>query len=205
MIKKDVVCMLGLFGSGKNYQAQKFIQAGYKEIAFADPLRKTLYNILGYTPEDYDLFKKSTLYAEVQRRIFKYKKRVTTGRTMLQNLGTVFKQLWGEGFWAKQWYKSVLECDTNVVCSDVRFPIEIKKAFSLKKKGMTVDFMWCCYDKADFTKALETKHESERLAQFMYYNRDKYKLHDGDYISEKTLRRILKDFEFSELAMTELL
>ena len=56
-------------------------------------------------------------------------------------------------------------------------------------------FIWCQYENADYDKILADKHESELLNQFIYYNRDKYRLHDGCIIKEDVLKRILKDFE----------
>ena len=119
---------------------------------------------------------------------------ITSIRKILQNTGSVFKELFGENYWTNIWYKKVLEYDGNVVVTDVRFPYEINKILKLKKQGYNVTFIWCQYENADWNKIMQDKHESEALSQFIYLHSCKYKLHDGSIIDDKTIKRIIKDF-----------
>ncbi len=201
--KKELVCMLGMRETGKDYNAQHFVGMGYKKICFADSLREMLWKILGWKPDknfNYADFKKSYFSAEKGIKLLKFIPflkfvAITTGRRMLQNLGSVIKEYFGETIWADLWGKEVIKQDRNVVCTDVRFIYEAEKALSLTRKGYTVKFIWCCYENANFDEILKDTHESEMLNQHIYYNQDKYNLEDGSEISHKVIKQIIKDFK----------
>lgn len=198
--KKDLVIFIGCKNFGKNWNARPYIASGYKEIAFADSLREMLWSILGFEPKEdftYDDMKKSMLFSyKIKRKfkIFKQKIEVATFRALLQNLGSTMKQMFGDNFWTNIWYKKVLASDCNVVTTDIRFPNEIKKALTLAKKGYNVKFIWCCYSGANFVEILKDTHESEQLAQYIYWNQDEYKLYDGCPIDIDVINKILKDY-----------
>lgn len=194
-IKKEVVLILGLMGSGKSYMSRPFIKDGYTKISFADPLRKMCYKILGFDPSDkftYDEFKKSKLV--LKKGLFKTKN-INTGRKVLQQIGSSVKELFCPTIWADVWYNSVLECNKHVVNEDCRFDYEVLKALSLTRKKCNVRFIWSCYNGNDYTNALNDTHESEALAQFIYKYQDKYNLYDGKEIPVKLMKQILKDFK----------
>ena len=199
---KELVVFIGCKNFGKNWNAKPYIEAGYKEIAFADSLRDMLWNILGFKPSEdftYDEMKKSKLITHKVKRflkIFNIKKtiEVSTFRILLQNLGSVMKKTFGDNFWVNIWYKKVLESDCNIVTTDIRLPNEIKKALTLIKSNYNVKFVWCCYSGANFQEILKDTHESEQLAQYMYWNQDKYSLFDGCPIDIDTINKILKDY-----------
>lgn len=199
--KNELIVFMGLKECGKNYNAQKYINRGYTKIDLADSLRDMLWDILGWKPNkecNYSQFKKSVLTTEVPDKFFLfnwYKDiTITTGRKLLQNLGSAVKKLFGETIWAKIWYEKVLQNSGNTVCCDCRFTYEVKKALSLTRKGYTVKFIWCCYKNANFKEILQDKHESEALNQFIYYNREKYGLKDGYTIPHTLISHILEDF-----------
>lgn len=201
--KKDLVVFIGCKNFGKNWNAKPYIESGYKEIAFADSLRDMLWDILGFKPSEdftYDEMKKSMLITHKVKKtilnIFKINKviEVATFRVLLQNLGSTMKKKFGENFWTNIWYKKVIESGCNVVTTDIRFPNEIKKALSLTKKGYNVKFIWCCYSGANFVEILKDTHESEQLAQYIYWNQDEYKLFDGCPIDIDVINKILKDY-----------
>lgn len=204
MDKKKLLIMIGCKMTGKDFSSKPYIEMGYKKIAFADPLRDMCWEILGYQPNEdlsYEDLKKSVLSTEKQAQLFgkripwfnSYK--ITSIRQMLQNIGSLMKEKFGVDYWANIWKQSVLASDSNVVCTDCRFPNEIKKALSLTKNGYEVVFKWCCYENADFTTILADTHESEALAQFIYWNQSKYNLSDGSTISTQQIKTIIKDFE----------
>lgn len=192
----ELICFLGTKRSGKDYNAQKYIDVGYTKMALADSLRDMLWDILGWTPtvQQYNQRKESSLW--FLDGVLKLVK-VTSIRKMLQNLGSFMRDNVDKNFWANIWYNKVLDSNKNVVCTDVRYPNEIKKAMSLSKRGYNVMFIWCCYEGADYTEILKDTHESESLAQFLYCNQDKYKLYNGCRINNTILKRILKDYETS--------
>lgn len=191
---KQIIALLGLATTGKDHNSKPFIEMGFEKIAFADSLRKVLWDILGYTPDGdnipYNDFKKCEF--KIKKGLFKSES-VTTVRKMLQNTGSVFKDLFGQNYWTNLWVKTALEHD-KIVVTDTRFDYEIKKIMSLAKKGYKINFVWCQYEHADYDKLLTDTHESEALAQFMYLNRDKYGLYDTCTINEINMNKILKDF-----------
>lgn len=192
--KKELVCFIGMKNCGKDYSAQPYIEKGFVKIAFADTLRDMCYDILGYYPyfsKEYDEFKKSDICLSKYWFMNKF---ITTGRKILQNLGSTIKKYFGEDIWAKLWYEQVLRYNTNTVVTDCRFPVEINKILSLTKKGYKVTFVWVCYEGANFKEILKDTHESEALAQFIYHNQIKYNLQDLTPISNTLIKQILKDF-----------
>lgn len=201
--KKQAVIFMGLKTTGKDYNSVAYIDAGFKKIALADSLRDMLWSIIGYKPNKeftYNEMKHSILSAEKNSKFLGFIPSVqdiaiTSIRKMLQNLGTVMKDMFGENFWVNIWYKKVLEADCNIVCTDCRFPNEIKKALSLEKKGYDVNFIWVCYNKANFEEILKDTHESEQFAQYLYYNSDKYGLYDLCKINNVQMKKILKEYD----------
>lgn len=193
--KKEIIVFLGLKNCGKGFNSKPYINSGYKKLSFADPLREIAYDILDYTPDkkfNYDDFKMSDI---VLKKGFFKKKKITTGRKILQNTGSVIKDFFGEDIWATMWYNSVLESGSNIVCDDARFTYEIEKALSLSRKGYKVKFIWCCYQGADFKEILKDSHESEALSQFIYKNQIKYGLYDACLIKHTTIKQIIKDYK----------
>lgn len=201
---KKLICFMGLKHCGKGYNAQPYIKLGFKKISLADPLREVAWNILGFNPEknndiSYDNFKNCNLLAEIEHNfmgLISYHTgiKITSGRKILQNIGTEFKRLFGTDYWCNLWYDSVVNSGENVVCDDIRFPNEINTVLKLKDADYDVSFVWCQYEGADYKNILKDCHESEMLNQFIYCNRLKYGLHDGSIIDEKTMKAILEDF-----------
>ncbi len=192
--KKELVAVLGLYGSGKSYITKVFARQGFTKMSFADPLRDIAFKILGYTGKvlNYDEFKKSTL--NLKKNLFKNEK-LNTGRQVLQQTGSVIKDLFGQNIWADLLTKSVLDSKQNVIIDDVRFDYEVQSILKLKRRGYKIKFIWACYDKNDYTNALKDEHESEKLAQFMYLNQDKYNLKDTHDIPHSVIKKILTDFK----------
>lgn len=199
--KKNLIVFMGLKNCGKDYNSQPYLDMGFKRVSFADTLRDMVWSMLDYIPNKkftYDDFKKADVI--FKKSLFKNNK-ITTGRKILQNAGSVIKKMFGETIWADLWAKNVLESEQNVVCTDCRFVYEVKKALSLSRKGYDVSFIWVCYEKANFRYILKDKHESETLSQFIYYNQDKYGLYDLCVIKPKVLKQILSDFEQQQIEL----
>ena len=203
MEKKNLICFLGMMQTGKDYNSKPYLNLGFKKIALADSLRDMLWEIIGFSPNrdiPYDEYKKCILTTKIKTNKLCFipwikNIKITTIRKMMQNIGSVMKKYFGQDFWVNLWVDKVLKSKCDVVCTDIRFVNEILKAMSLNNKGYNVTFIWVCYKNADFDNILKQKHESEALSQFIYYNRDKYRLHDGCIIKEDVLKRILEDFE----------
>ena len=185
---------LGVIGSGKSFRSQQLVDQGYEKISVADPMRETLWKILGWKPqtdEEYQAFKRYNLLDVPQFHHI-------TGRSVLQNIGETFKDLFGRDYWAKTWYKAVIrrymyipweELNQNIVCDDVRFPEEVNEALRMKEDGNEVDFIFCDYNSDRYNPS--NVHISERYAQAILAL-NKYK--DGDAIDIKDLKIINKLF-----------
>ena len=88
--KQKINVFLGLMGSGKDQRASFYIKNfKYEQIAFADTLRDILWSILGYTPSNYEQFKKSNIKLG-------WFKNISTGRKLLQNLGSTLRRFIGD-------------------------------------------------------------------------------------------------------------
>lgn len=202
--RKQVIAFLGLKTSGKDYNAKVYIDAGFKKIALADPLRKMAWNILGYNPDlmgniPYNEFKNNILFTKENKKILNIPHtkeiEITSIRKILQNLGTECKKLFGEDYWCNLWYIDVINSEKNVVVTDIRFINEINTVLKLKDAGYDVMFIWCQYKGADYKNILKDCHESEMFNQFIYCNREKYGLQDLSVISEDLMKQIIKDYE----------
>lgn len=193
MSKKEIIVMLGLATSGKDYNAQIFIERGYVKVAFADALRSALWEVLEYEPKnngEYANFKKN----EVKYQVNPIKQHKITGRKLLQNIGSVFKKYTkNEKFWNLALLNTIKDNNIeNAIITDCRFPYEIEDILTLEKDGYDVKFYWCCYSGNDYTKILNDNHESEALNQFIYHRQKVFGLFgDCCEIKKKTIKDIL--------------
>lgn len=175
---KPVKAFVGVIGSGKDFQSQLLInEHGYKQIAFADPLREMTWKLLGWkpeTPEEYERFKASKLIATVgiKHTAIIHGKEVEfnnpdvlfklTGREFLQNLGTTMREI-DVNFWANLWQRDVqnhLDRGGKVVCSDCRYPNELMYVLSF---GSKAEVVFCNYKSNRYDPT--NKHASEKMAQ----------------------------------------
>lgn len=184
MENQKVKVFLGLMGSGKDYNAEPFIQAGYKHVAFADALRNILYETLGYRPENYEKFKISDVRLGFLRKI-------STGRKLLQNLGTALRKYIDKDIWVNTLIKNIVNTP-KVVITDCRFDNEVSKLIKYAEKtGCDISFVWCCYKSKKYEQGLKEKHESEALAQYITNNCD---FKDQEEISINDLKYIIKEY-----------
>ena len=133
MIKK-IIAMIGVSGAGKTYHAEEMKRNYEKEgvycelIYFADSLREILWNTLGWTPKDekeYELFKRCE---------FSIMGNKTTGREMLQKLGTESLRAYDQDIWLKMLLKKVETSTAEVIIiPDCRFVNELR--LFLQQKG----------------------------------------------------------------------
>lgn len=151
---------IGVIGSGKDYKCKH--ECTHK-VSFADELRKDVWKILGWEPktdEEYDYFKVTQYYTPSGN---------FTGREILQNYGSLMKELHGEAYWALrsiERLKSIYRQDKNCVIgiSDCRHSSEIH--FLIDRylhSDIKVEFLHCDY-KSDRYNAVDP-HHSEHLAQ----------------------------------------
>jgi hypothetical protein len=119
-----IIGLTGYAQSGKDSVANILVENyGYKRIAFADPIRKLLYEMNptvkdgGYrvqgVVDGYGWDVAKTAFPEV--------------RNMLQSLGVGARKTFGDMFWVKQALSELqLFGEVNYVITDVRYPNEAK-------------------------------------------------------------------------------
>lgn len=178
-----IVSFIGVMGSGKDYQAKKLVEKGYKQIDFKDALLDMCSDLLGYdVREDYLWFKThligmrrpsnplSESYFHTDTRDFrKAYPGMLTGREFLQRVGTETMRKRDKDYWAIQFYakaKIALRNGFSVVNADCRFLNEVDHIHWLE--GHTkMKFIFCDYRSDRYDPRV--KHESERLAQTLRY------------------------------------
>lgn len=188
--KQKINVFLGLMGSGKDYRASFYIKNfKYEQVAFADTLRDILWSILGYTPSNYEQFKKSNIKLG-------WFKNISTGRKLLQNLGSTLRMFIGDDVWVNILLKKIID-KPRVVITDCRYDNEASKLVTFAEKtDADITFTWCCYPSDKYKQGLTEKHESEALAQFITKN---YNYKDGEIISSKDIKAIVKAFRKQKL------
>lgn len=178
----ELVCHIGVIGSGKDYKTQQLVKEGYVQVDFADALRDMAWSLLGWTPfnsEEYSLFKAGKIYIEN----FGY----VNGRVFLQNLGSAMRKV-DKDFWVKKWHEKVnwlLAEGKNVVCSDLRYVNEMIYAH-LMPVSVSTRLVFCNYITPRYEP--NNPHISERLAQKILANGYK----DGDVLSSDYITSLLQ-------------
>lgn len=127
-----IIGFTGLKGSGKDTAALAFIQRGYVNVKFADPLKLMLRTLLEYKGAhpalidrmiDGDLKEKQVGYLDMK-----------TPRHAMQTLGTEWgRQLMDQDFWVDTFMERcawVLR-ESPIVVTDVRFPNEVEAVHRL--------------------------------------------------------------------------
>jgi hypothetical protein len=115
-----IIGLTGYAQSGKDTVAKVLIDNfGFERVAFADPIRKLLYEMNPAVKDgDYRLQKVIDGYGwDVAKTAF------PEVRRLLQDLGVGARKVFGEDFWVKQALSSYRPWD-NVVVTDVRFTNE---------------------------------------------------------------------------------
>jgi hypothetical protein len=178
----EIISFCGPIGSGKDYQSELLVKQKYTKIAFADPLRKLIWDTLDWKPAgelEYSLFKE-TYFNALPKKIPAF-----TGRDILQNLGEGAKNLFGKTCWVNAWEELLqneyIKNNTKqFVVSDVRFKQEILRLFEYNTK-----IIFCNYKSSRYY--VKNNTSSEALAYELVHGGFK----DGDditnYLKEKYL------------------
>lgn len=123
----QIIAFTGKRGSGKNTAAQALTEIGFKEMAFADPLREILMLVYGLTLEELN----DPILKEKPLDRFPWR----SPRDLMTVLGTQgFRDLVHQDTWVKALERRALQY-TNVVVTDVRF---LTEAAMLKKNNAII-------------------------------------------------------------------
>lgn len=173
-----IVAFTGKKGSGKSTCSQFLIDAGYKKVSFAEPLKAAVSIIFGFDDECYDPVKKEKVHEDWN----------VTPRELLQKIGSEWfrdglKDLvpqinLKESIWIKIARKKIIELlknGENVVIDDLRFEDEFEM---IKELGGKV-IMVCRDENINFTPT----HQSENGCSY-------------DTVIDNNKNTSLKDLEF---------
>jgi hypothetical protein len=123
-----IIGLSGYAQSGKDTVANILVEKhGYRRIAFADPIRKLLYEMDPLIPKGYG---EGVINYRLQDLVDSYgwdkvKVEFPEVRRLLQELGVGARKLFGDTFWINEALYDVAP-DDKVVVSDVRFENEAK-------------------------------------------------------------------------------
>lgn len=142
----EVVGYCGVIGSGKDYRSTQLVKQGYTRLAFADPLKKLCYDVVGWKYDNsqpilQDLFKENywnPLYKKVQP---------FSGRELLERAGQSLQESFGSDFWCRAWESTVTSNNlSRVVVSDVRYKVEVRTLLKYNTK-----LYFCNYKSSRYT------------------------------------------------------
>lgn len=175
---RKIIAFAGRAQTGKSYRCGQLVKQGnYKQVAFADALRKILFVTLGIPyekgMEQYEELKKTPLYNG------------QTLRQMLEHLGTEGIRHYDNDFWAKCLLKEIDEIpkDMNVCVSDLRFYNEYKylKDYCTRNE-YEFSLIFCDYHSEGYQEV--NQHASARLANFL----KEVGYEDGDEIRDNDMQ-----------------
>lgn len=155
--KHKVIGFVGCIGSGKDYNANKWVfEKNYLRISFADPLRLLLSFIFGkeVVYERYSKFKDSSLVLGLFWRTL-------SGRVLLQKLGDGIRTIFGNDIFINVMDSKIESLSPDipgVVIPDVRYLNEAE--YILHLGG---DLFFCNYESDRYDCV--SNHKSEQLAQ----------------------------------------
>ena len=132
---KEIICLTGVIGSGKDYKASEYSHKGYQKLSFADGVREVSWMTLNWTPNssgEYETFKNMKLTLKMNS--INYSE--ITGRNYLVNIGDGLRNKINPLIWINM-VESKIDNSTNTkfVISDCRYPNEItyfKDKYNLK-------------------------------------------------------------------------
>lgn len=165
---------IGVIGSGKDYIAKQECDI---QLAFADQLRDDVWKMIDWkpkTPEEYDMFKRSTFSAFNRIGNSNALLPLFTGRDLLQRYGTEVRRSEDEKHWCDCLIRrlEVLSSTNNgnsIGITDCRFANEVSALIKFAKRAnklehdVQLEFIHTDFksDRYNYT----TEHESEKLAQ----------------------------------------
>ncbi len=123
-MNKELICFIGVEGSGKDYQSTLSEEQGYKKVTLASKIKKVAYRLLKMPPlsnAEYEAFKSSSIYFVPQQEKLSFLQRLivklfridnvlqgriknirTNGRNVLEEVGCF-----------------LIEMDKDILCKDV--------------------------------------------------------------------------------------
>ena len=183
-----LIGIMGLKGSGKNTIA-KMLPVKWKRMAFADTLKDIVSILFGW---DRDLIEGDTEYSRKWREeVNEYWAKELgnkdfTPRMALQVLGTdVFRNNFDRDIWVKVLKRKIINSNSDVVVTDVRFPNEANMIKSLGGKIVQVI-------RGELPEWWETAKELNNKHIYRPDDLEKWKQLEGIHPSEYSLAGVIE-------------
>lgn len=118
----QIVCFIGVIGSGKDYAADKLVKKGFIKVKIADEIYNETANEFSINLSNYENkehFKITPISIEGK---------IISGREFLDNKGK-YRRTKNRDYWVNEWWqkiKPLIDKNKNVTCSDLRFLNELK-------------------------------------------------------------------------------
>lgn len=193
MIKK-IVAFAGKAQTGKSFRCNQLVKQGsYKQLAFADALRRIAFTSLGIKVEDgmkhYEWMKTNPCVCVIFEDGSEHK---VTFRKYLEFMGTEGVRHYDNDFWAKCLLKDIDDTpeDMNVCVADLRFYNEYKHLKEYcDKRGYDFSFIFCDYHSEGYQEF--NQHASARLANFL----KEIGYTDGDEIKDEDMQIYIESMD----------
>ena len=142
----SLISFVGPVGSGKDFEAQKYLEKGYVQIGMADLVREIVWKQIGWFPKNlaqYEAFK-TTIF--IGARTESYLGHFT-GRDLLNGLTNEIIKV-NPDFWFEEWSKKVklaLAEGKNVVLTDMRYESSVKYLLDIASAEVNCKIIFCNY------------------------------------------------------------
>lgn len=176
--RKKAIGLIGPMGGGKDTMAntiQSKSEENFLKIAFADEVRSMVFKTINYTPQDdyqYKKFKEILFSHNVDPSdIGSDDFNPFSGRDMLINLGDGMRKE-DENYWINRVDARIqkLDSDIPIIFTDVRYPNEVDYLYD---NFSEVELIFCAYKGKDSNMHLFPEIQSEKMACFFYYYKNK--------------------------------
>lgn len=152
----EIIGLIGVIGSGKDYLCNTYTDKGFKRLAFADSSKDLLWEVLQWKPisekEEMDFKDSYKLYIDNNKNDFHR----ISGRELIINFSEKLKQNFGKDIWIDNLIlkikKGIIKNYNKFIISDVRFIEEVYKindfcSYRDKefKDKVNLQFIFCNY------------------------------------------------------------
>jgi len=194
-MRKEIIGLTGVIGSGKNYRAEQYEAQGYKHLSFADGVRNVAWETLRWKPrnkKEYEIFKRSTISTtlffsqESNGRVDANpeKSQDITGRDYLILVGQRFKTIFGEDIWIKLVLNEIYNSNhKKFVISDCRFGAELFHLYC----GYYLKVQHCDYRSDRYEIREDERSENLSIAIC------KLGFKDGDFVPMEEWMKLFKE------------
>lgn len=174
----DIVGLIGVIGSGKDYLSNTYLDKGFKRLAFADSSKDLLWEVLQWKPisekEEIDFKDSYKLYIDNNKNDFHR----ISGRELIISFSEKLKENFGKDIWIDNLImkikKGIVKEYNKFIITDVRFVDEVYKI---------KDF--CSYREKEYKDKVNLKFV------FCNYNSDRYSIinNPSEFLAQSLIKK----------------